>query len=70
MIVWRGWGILIVVVPLAWWIAIVIGFAVWGYYQPDHDKAAAFVYRTLAAGCALGVVTLWPFVRYRNRAPC
>ena len=67
MIVSRGWGILIVVVPILWWLTIVIAMASWGYYEPDAEKAAAMVYRSGAAGCFLGVLTLWPFVRYRTR---
>jgi hypothetical protein len=68
MIIWRGWGYLILLVPIFFWIVLVVAMASWGYYEPDREKATAMVYRTFAAGCGLGVLVLWPIVHYRSRS--
>ena len=67
MIVHRGLGFLAFVIPIACWVAIVFVFIAQDYYEPDPVKAGAFVYRTMAAGFALGALALLPIVHRRNR---
>ncbi len=67
MIIWRGWGILVLLIPIALWLALVLVMVGNGYYEPDQEKAAAMVYRTFAGGCALGALVIWPIAHRRNR---
>src|SRR5262249_55911435 len=53
MIFYRGWGILVLLVPFAWiflFVGIMIGT---GYYEPDEAKAAVVIYRFGALAFAL-----------------
>jgi peptidoglycan biosynthesis protein MviN/MurJ (putative lipid II flippase) len=67
MIIWRGLGVLVLVIPIVIWLAIVFTMMGFDYYEPDTQKAAAMAYRTFAAGCVAGLLVLWPLVRRRNR---
>lgn len=68
VVFWRGWGILVLFVPLVWLlVAALFPVLVLGYHEPDRLRAAAMVYRSGAAGLALATVTLWLVVRYRER---
>jgi hypothetical protein len=62
---YRGWGLLVLIVPFAW-IFVMIGLLIFaGYYQPDPAKAAAAAWRTVGAGLALGAATLWVISHHR-----
>jgi hypothetical protein len=67
VLIWRGWGILVLFAPLVWMLAAVLALAASGYHEPDPLKGAATVYRLGAAGLALATITLWIVERYRSR---
>ena len=67
IVFWRGWGILVLFVPLAW-IFLLIGIMIgWGSYEPDPQKAEAFTYRLFGLALLLAALTLQIIVRYRSR---
>jgi hypothetical protein len=67
MIFWRGWGILVLLVPFAW-IFLIVGIMIGiGYYDPDEARVAALIYRLGALAFALSAICLYPIVRYRAR---
>lgn len=67
MIVWRGWGWLIVGLPIMVAIAGALILDSMGFNGLAPEKAAALVYREFAASLALSMLLLWPLVRRRNR---
>jgi len=67
VVFWRGWGILVLFVPLFWLLASVFVPIVLDVHLEDSRQAAAMVYRTGAAARALATVTLWLVTRYRER---
>ena len=68
MLFWRGWGILVFVVPFAW-IFVLIGVVIgMDYHEPDPGKVAVMIYRLGALAFALAAVTLLAVERYRSRA--
>jgi hypothetical protein len=67
IVFWRGWGILVLLVPFAW-IFLLVGIMIgWGTYEPDPQKAAAFTYRLFGRALLLAAITLEIVVRYRAR---
>ncbi len=64
---WRGWGILVLFVPIAWLIAVLLGIVVSEWHEPDTVKAMAAICRLGAAGLAAATVNLWLVARYRER---
>ncbi len=67
IVFWRGYGILVLFVPLFALLGTALLMVALGYYEPDRMKAAAAVYRLGAAALALATVILWAVVRWRNR---
>jgi hypothetical protein len=64
---WRGWGLLVLFVPLAWLVAVLLGIVVSDWHEPDALKAMATIYRLGAAGLAAATVTLGLLARHRSR---
>ena len=67
VVFWRGWGILVLFVPLIWLLVGALTPVFLDVHVEDHELAAALVYRTGAAALALATVTLWLVTRYRER---
>ena len=68
MIIWRGWGILVLVAPILLWL-VLAGIALGVIAHPlDPQSAAAFVYRSFAIAAAISALALWPIALHRHRA--
>jgi hypothetical protein len=65
MVHYRGWGLLVLIVPFAWVFAMIGMLIFTGYYEPDPAKAAATSWRVVGAGLALGAATLWVISHHR-----
>jgi hypothetical protein len=66
MFEYRGWGILVWIVPFAWiFVMIALGLA-FGHYEPDQAKAGAMADRVIGFGLALGAASLWLISRHRS----
>ena len=53
MLFWRGWGVLVFIVPFAW-IFVLIGVTIgMDYHEPDPGKVAVMIYRLGALAFAL-----------------
>lgn len=63
---YRGWGLMVLIVPFACifvMIALVIAF---GHYEPNLAKAGAIADRTIGSGLLLGAAALWLVSHHRN----
>ena len=65
--VWRGWGILVVLAPVFWVIVVLVAALAAGLQDPDPIRSAALLYRIGAAGFLLAAITLWIVERSRAR---
>lgn len=69
MIFWRGWGILVFAVTIAW-MFIAIGMMIsTGSYEPDEAKAAADIDRLFALSLILSAASVFFLARYRDKTP-
>lgn len=67
MIIWRGWGILVLVAPILLWF-VAVGIALGVVHLPlDPQHAAALIYRSFAVAAAISAVALWPVAVHRSR---
>ncbi|MBS0517186.1 MAG: hypothetical protein JSR90_00755 [Proteobacteria bacterium] len=69
VMIWRGWGILALFVPLVWFLVPIFGFVIFQVYEPDSVKVTASFLRLEAAAQAAAALTLWLVTRYRAHAP-
>lgn len=67
VIFWRGWGYLVLFIPLAWLVAALLAIVLSEWHEPDTIKAMATIYRIGAAALAAATLTLWFIARYRAR---
>ncbi|MBI3702465.1 MAG: hypothetical protein HY244_01115 [Rhizobiales bacterium] len=67
VVFWRGYGILVLFVPLIWMLVAALAPVFMGFHVEGHDAVAAAIYRSFAAGLALATVNLWLVVRWRER---
>lgn len=67
IVFWRGYGILVLFVPLFALFGAVLLMVALGYHEPDEAKAAAMIYRMGAAALAVSTGILWAVVRWRER---
>src|SRR6185369_6234222 len=62
IVFWRGYGILVLFVPLFALFGAVLLMVALGYHEPDEAKAAAMIYRMGAAALAVSTGILWAVV--------
>jgi hypothetical protein len=67
MIIWRGWGILVLLIAIFWLVVALVTASAAGYQDPDPIKSAAILYRICAVGLALSAGTIWLLARRRDR---
>jgi len=66
MFEYRGWGILVWIVPFAWiFVMIALALAL-GHYEPNAARAGALAARVVGFGLGLGAATLWLISRHRD----
>jgi hypothetical protein len=65
MFEYRGWGILVWIVPFAWIFAMIAVVLAIGHYEPNLAKAGAIADRAVGAGLALGAASLWLISHHR-----
>lgn len=65
--VWRGWGILVLLAPIFWVIVVLVVALSAGLQDPDPIKSAALLYRVGASGFLLSAITLLIVERHRAR---
>jgi hypothetical protein len=63
--IWRGWGILVFLCPIIWWIVLIAVSMATGIGNSKHD--GFWLMLTLGLALAFSAATLWPFSRYRER---
>jgi hypothetical protein len=69
MIFWRGWGISVLYVWVAWMLVVFGIMIAAGSYEPDEAKAAAYADRVFALWFALSAASVFFLARYRERTP-
>jgi len=63
---YRGWGILVLIVPFAWIFAMIALVIAFGHYEPNLAKAGAMADWTIGSGLLLGAATLWLVSYHRS----
>lgn len=69
MIFWRGWGISVLYVWVAWMLVVFGIMIAAGGYEPDEAKAAAYTDRVFALWFALSAASVFFLARYRDKTP-
>ncbi len=69
MLFWRGWGIWVFIITVAWFF-ILIGIMISsGFHEPDDAKAAADIDRLFALSLILSAASVFLLARYRDSTP-
>jgi hypothetical protein len=63
---YRGWGILVLIVPFAWIFAMIALVLAFGRYEPNLARAGAMADWTIGSGLLLGAATLWVVSQHRS----